>query len=182
LSICIIASLTFFGLGYAYNQGYFHKSPQLKANLYVFRETLGGRDVIATGNVVTDSFENWTASWLGLSGSLNTTARNATQWISFGNASVSQTLTKLTTEATAGGFERALGTVSELWMSSSDASYNVTVTVTATATTTINAVGVHTSGVSDSDSNMVACGAITQSEFPTGSNCTALWIFTLDFN
>lgn len=97
----------------------------------------------------------------------NVTNFNATKWLSAGNATVANTLTKLTTEATSSGFTRAEGTVTQ-YISGGHYGYNVTITFTASATINLNAYGLQWSGVSNSDNNLFGAGAITPQTYNNG--------------
>jgi hypothetical protein len=155
-----------------------HRSPQAKANVFMFKESARGYEEIATGNVITDIGETYIRNAIGFN---NVTGMDVTKYISLGNASVAQTLTKLTTEATTGGFTRATGTV-DAWVNSGDSSYNVTKKFTASATMTINAAGLHWIATGDSSDNLFAAGAITQTTFNANDNCTIVWSITINAN
>jgi hypothetical protein len=131
-------------------------------------------------NLITNLGERYGRNILGFN---NMTSHNATKWISTGNASsIVATLTKLDTETTDGGLERALGTVTAISYSS-DYSFNVTVVYTITATHTINSVGLHWNDTPDSDLNMYACASLGDSyKFNSGDTLTIKWIRQCDDN
>jgi hypothetical protein len=182
LSLVIIA-LTGFVAGYAVQTGAFHRKPRATANLFVFVERPNGKELLASGNTLTDIGEAYAESWLNGCGSANTTARSATEWIAWGNSSIAQTKTILDTEATTAGFERAVATVSARWTNAGDYARNFTITVTATATINLNACGLHWSGVGESDNNLYALAALPQATtFNADDNATAVWAITYDFN
>jgi hypothetical protein len=160
-----------------------HRSPQPKANLFVYKETSSGKELIGSGNVITDIAEAYTEWWMTGCGSANATARSAPMWISLGNATVGQTLTKLTTEATTSGFERAAASASAQFTYNGDYARNFTKTFTASATITINAAGSHWVVTGDSDNNMYACGSLGGSQaFNAADNCTIVWMYVWDCN
>ena len=154
---------------------------QQTPNVYVFREIAGGRELISSGhNVITDIGERYDRNVLGFN---NVTSFNATKWISIGNATVSQTLTKLTTEATAGGFERAEATVTS-YLSGNDYGYNITITFTSTVQTNLNAAGLHWNPTGNSDNNMYAAYALTggAATYTVGSKAIIIWLVLRDDN
>jgi len=160
-----------------------HRSPSPKENLFVFKETAWGKSLILSGNVITDIGENWTEQWMTGCGAANTTSRSAPMYFSLGNATVAQTLTKLTTEATNGGFARAAATASIAFKYGTDVARNFTKTFTATSAMTINAAGAHWDSTGNSDNNMYACGALgTDQLFNINDNCTIIWMDVWDSN
>lgn len=154
-----------------------HETP----NVFIFREEGGARELVDAGhNIITDIGEQYDRNVLGFN---NVTNFNATKWISVGNATVSQTLTKLTTEATTGGFERALATVTSYY-SGGDYGYNITITLTASSQMNIDAAGLHWSGVGNSDNNLYAARALTggAATFTVGSKCIIIWLILRNDN
>ena len=184
-SVLVLVALASFSMGYAVQTGVFeHGHGKAVANLYIFTEQANAdgtvyRGALLIGNSLTAIGEQYAESWLGGCGSLNTTARNATQWISWGNSSIATSKTKLDTEATNAGFGRALATVSAAWQNGGHYARNFTITITATATINLNACGLHWSGTASSDSNLYALAALPQATtFNLNDNATALWIIT----
>ena len=152
---------------------YVHRDPRASVNVFVITETAAGRNEMASGNVITDLFETNLRNTYGFyNDTMVPNATNMTKYISVGNCTPAQTLTKITTEATNNGFARATGTVAA-WQNGTDAALNVTKTFTAaTAATTIDSAGLNWYATSDSDNNLVAVAAITQTAFAIGDNCT----------
>lgn len=151
-----------------------------RVNVYIVMETAHGTETIATHNVITDIGEIYARNILGWN---NVTGHNATQWIALGNASVSQTDTKLDTEATSTGFTRAANDSCTHWINSGDYAYNVTKKFTATGAITINATALQWSGVSNSDNNAYAIASLGGSQgFENNWNCTITWAVTYNFN
>jgi hypothetical protein len=160
-----------------------HHSPHPTANVFLTVQNEFGVYDIPTSNVITDIGENYTGNWMGYCGTLNTTARNATQWISLSNdASPSQTWTKLPNEATTFGAGRALGTLSDPWMSSGDYAYNVTNKFTFTGAITLQCAGLQWSGEASSDNNLFACASFTQTAFDNNWNLTITWAIVWNAN
>ena len=181
----VMVALASFGVGYAWQNGVFaHGHGKAVANLYIFTEQAGadGRTYYGSfmvGNSLTAIGEQYAESWLSDCGSMNTTARNATQWISWGNSTITTAKTILDTEATTAGFGRALATVSARWDNAGHYARNFTITITASATVNLNACGLHTSGVAGSDNVLYALAALPQATtFNLNDNATALWVIT----
>jgi hypothetical protein len=179
LTTVILSSLVGFGLKTEFND-HVHVDPKAKANVYVFAETSSGTEVLCPGNQIQDIGDAFVGSLVGLAGSGNTTARNATQWISLSNNALpAQSATQLPSEIAANGFTRALGTVSALYINGDgDYGFNVTKTFTATGTQQLQLAGLQWSGVASSDSNLFAAAAFTQTTFNAGDNLTISWSIT----
>ena len=181
-SIIVVAVLLAgFTTGYAWQNGYFHRSPRLSVNVFVQIETPTYTGEIPIGNLITNIGEQYDRDILGYN---NVTVFNTTTCITLGNTTtVAATLTKETTEATNGGFARQNGTVAGGQNAGSDHYYNATYMFTSTVDMNINSTGLHWSNVSNSDSNMFAVASLGASySFPTGSNCTIVWQIVIDAN
>lgn len=181
----VMVALASFGVGYAVQTGLFeHGHAKAVANLYIFTEQARAdgtvyHGVYLVGNTLTAIGEQYAEYWLGGSGSMNTTALNATQWISWGNSTITTAKTILDTEATTAGFGRALATVSAEWSNGGHYARNFTITITASATINLNACGLHWSGVASAASTLYALAALPQATtFNTSDNCSALWEIT----
>lgn len=176
ISACLSSSI----VTYAVTSGYFtHQNPQAKDNVYVFKESPEGIDLIGSGNLITDIGERYVRNILGFD---NVSSNNATKWISLGNSSIVATNTKLDTEATATGFTRALGAVTA-WVNSGDYAYNVTKKFTATGNIRINATALHWNSTSNSDGNAFAMASLGGYEdFENNWNCTIVWVVTWNAN
>ena len=157
-----------------------HKDPGYSANVFYLFETSHGTWGGMAGNVITNLGECYVRNIMGFN---NETGHNETKWISLSNdASPAATWTKLTNEVTANGFGRALGTVAA-WNNGTDYAFNVTKTFTATADgNELQCAGLNWNDTPDSDSNLFACAAFTQTTFNTGDNCTITWVITWDAN
>jgi len=156
-----------------------HKTPQIEANVFIFKESAKGTELISSGNVITNIGEQYVRNLVGF---VNGTAANATQWISLSNdASPAATWTKLPNEITTAGFERALGT-GVGWTYSGDFSYNYSKKFTATGAITAQCAGLQWSPDASSDNNLFACAAFTQTVFAANDNCTIVWMITVDAN
>jgi hypothetical protein len=172
-----------FVAGYSGPSFYQHRNPQVVANVFVIVESVNGRTEIPTGNVMTDLFETNLRNTYGFYNDTTLpNSTNMTKYISVGNCTPAQTLTKITTEANENGFSRAVGTVST-WQNGTDAAFNVTKTFTcATAAETINSAGLNWFATANTDGNLAAVAAITQTTFAVGDNCTITWVITFDAN
>ncbi len=159
-----------------------HQDPRVTANVYL-TENLGGVvSEIYAGNLITDIGETWIRDWIGLAGSGNTTSRNAAQWISLSNdASPSAAWTQLSTEVNADGFSRALGTVTG-WVNSGDAAFNVSKTFTALGAQTLQCAGLQWVDTAESDGNLFAAAAFTQTTFNAADTLTITWVITVNAN
>ena len=156
-----------------------HRSPRLKANVFILYETARGTWKGGSGNIITNIGERYARNVFGWD---NVTAFNATQWISLGNATAGAALTKLTTEATTLGFTRAANDTCVAWNNGTDYAYNVTNQFTASGTIRVDATGLQWSGTSDSDNNLFAVADITATTFENNDNCTITWVITWDAN
>lgn len=178
LTVTLIAALAF-TIGYAVNPIAVHQNPSVSYNVQVFKD---GIQISEAGNVITDIGEDWIADWIGLAGADNTTARSAAQWISLSNdASPDASWTKLTNEVAANGFTRALGDVAA-WTNSGDSAFNVTKTFTATGTQQLQCAGLNWAETAESDNNLFACAAFTQTTFNSGDTLTITWSITINAN
>ena len=156
-----------------------HQPTRWSANVFYHFETLGAGDIYGgSGNVITNIGERYARNILGFD---NVTANNATEYISLGNATAGVALTKLTTEATTTGFDRATGSV-VAWNNGTDHAYNITNQFTATGTIRVDATGLHWNPTDDSDDNMFSCADITATTFENNDNCTIVWVITCDGN
>lgn len=155
-------------------------NPSVRANLFVFVETIEGTSEGQSHNLITNIGEQYPRDILGFD---NVTNHNATKWISFSNTGTpSVTWTELDTEVNANGFSRALASV-VAWMDGTDYAYNVTKKFTATGTQQLKNVGLQWSGVALSDNNLFACAGLPQqTTFNSGDNCTILWVVTYNGN
>jgi hypothetical protein len=161
---------------YAALMVYQHRSPKATVNVFVFKETAEGIELLSSGNVITDIGEDYVRDALSAGGTIN-----QTKWISLSNdASPVQTWTKLPNELTNLGFARALGTVTQ-WTSGTDYAYNVTKKFTATGAVTAQCAGLQWNDVL-SDNNLFACAAFTQTVFAANDNCTIVWMIVIDAN
>jgi len=177
----VLTALLSFTCTYAYQHGLFnYRKQKAVANVFVFAETAEGTYQIGGHNVITDIGEKYLRDILGFD---NVTGNNATKWIAVSNdASPDATWTKLAGEKTASGFERALGSVAS-WMNGTDYAYNVTKKFTSTADAqTLQCAGLQWSGDGDTDNNLFACAAFTQTTFNTNDNCTIKWVITWNAN
>ena len=162
---------------------YTHRDPQVSVNVFVITETAAGRSEFVGGNVITNLWEtNLRNTYAFYNDTMVPNATNMTKYISVGNCTPAATLTIITDEAAENGFTRAVGTVAA-WQNGTDAAFNVSKTFTcATAAETIDSAGLNWFADSDSDLNLVAVAAITQTAFAVGDNCTILWVITFDAN
>ena len=166
-------------LGYSIRNGYIgHKDPSPRANVYYFFETSKGSYGGRGGNVITNIGEQYVRNAIGFN---NVTNFNYTGWISLGNATVSASLTKLTTEATTDGADRKAGTVTT-WMNGTDYAYNVTNEFNLSGTIRLGESGLHWNDTDNSDNNMFACDDFTDTTFESGDNLTITWVITWDAN
>ena len=182
ITVVLVATLFFVVGGYVFSQNLFsrHKDPQPVANVYVFKETPEGIDLIFGGNVITDGAERYVRNILGNN---NETTHNATQWISLGNSTIAQTKTKLDSEATSAGFTRAANDSYVAWINGGDYAYNVTKKFTATGKIQINATGLHYHPTSNTDNNLFALASLGGAQdFQNNWNCTIIWVITWNAN
>jgi len=183
-TILLIAFLLGFSFGYIEGQPepvFGHRPPRASANVYVFVETAEGKAQIASGNVITNIGEQYVRNILGFE---NITEYNATQWITVSNdASPVATWTKLANEKTADGFTRAANDSCVAWQNGGDYAYNVTKKFTATSDSVeLQCAGLQWSGQSNTDNNLFAAAAFTQTTFNTNDNCTIVWVITINAN
>jgi len=172
-----------------FNIGYFvrphelllgHRDPKVKVNIFVLHESAEGLASLSGGNVITNIGEQYVRNILGFD---NVTANNATQWISLSNdASPSATWTKLPNEITATGFARAANDSCTAWVNSGDYAYNVSKKFTATGAVTAQCAGLNWHPTGDSDNNLFAAAAFTQTTFANNDNCTIVWVITVNAN
>ena len=178
--LCLVSILSF-SMGYAWQQGGFiqHRNPTVKANVYMFKETVDGTEVMPTSNVITNIGEKYVRDILGFD---NVTGHNATKWISLCNTGTPDaTWTQLETEINANGFTRALGTVVS-WMNGTDYAYNVTKKFTATGTQQLKNAGLQWRDTPVSNDNLFACAGFDQTTFNADDNCTIRWVITWNAN
>lgn len=156
-----------------------HKNPNVQWNVYAFKDGVSIGE--GEGNLITDIGETWLRDWAGCSAS-NTTSRDGLRYISLCNtASPAAAWTKLTSEVTDNGFDRNEGTVT--WVTNSgDAAINVTKTFTATGTQQLQTAGLNWVATDDSDNNLFAAAAFTQTTFNAGDTLTIVWTITFDAN
>jgi len=156
------------------NKTFYHKTPEWKVNLYVSLETSRGNSEFASGNMLTDQFENMTRDvWAFNNGSAWSPAFGPAQWMSCGNATVASSLTTITEISSGGGARGGNDSVVQ-WSYQSHSAFNVTKKFTFTATHTINAMGLYWSSTGNS---LVAAAALPQSTlFNSGDNATGVWI------
>lgn len=159
-----------------------HRAPKVNANVYVLHESMNGKEVIPTGNVITNIAEIALRNLLAFDNDTGLDGANVTDYISLGNSTVAATLTKITTECdNSSAFGRAQGTVTS-WYNGTDYAYNVTKTFMANATVTIDTAGLNWFWSDESDGNLFAVAAITQTAFAASDNCTITWVITIDAN
>lgn len=149
-----------------------HFDPEPDVNVYIGYELFSGKSELQAGNLITNIGENQTCIRFHTNG---TYVR--LQWISIGNATAAASLTQLTTQ-----HDRKGGTLSNIWTSSGDQSFNVTYKWTFASTVNLNCAGSH--WAASGDNNMFACadfpsGAQT---FTSGENLTVKWVFTFNCN
>lgn len=162
------------------NSGFLdHHDPVVHANVFFHLEEPVGVSDFQSGNVMTTLSEENMRNWMGFGN--QTSSTNYTQYISLGNATIANTLTKLGVEATTGNFSRSLAITNVAWQNGTHYAFNSTYTWYCTATVAVNATGFHWSGVSDSSGNMAACAYLTDGtmhQFTVTSNCTVTWVIT----
>lgn len=113
-----------------------------------------------------------------IDGGTGLTNLNATVF-SYGNATPAIGLTKLTQEASTGGFGRAAADSVVQWLNGGHYAANFTKTIHCSATITLNAVGIQWSDAAGSDLNLYAVFALSQSTtFNVGDNFTGTFIHT----
>jgi len=102
------------------------------------------------------------------------------KYIALGNCSVSQTKTKLDSEATTAGAGRALATRT-FWISGGDYAFNLTKKFTFTGTITLNATAAHWSGTANA-ADAYAIANIPETTFQNNWNLTITWMFVYNGN
>lgn len=179
-AITLIALLSGSFIGYNLAPTYeAHKNPSVQWNVYAFKDGILVGE--GEGNLITDIGETWLRDWAGCTAA-NTTSRSGAQYISLCNtASPLVTWTKLTSEVTANGFDRQAGTIA-WWTNSGDSAFNVTKTFTATGTQQLQTAGLNWVSTGDSDNNLFAAAAFTQTTFNAGDTLTITWTITFDAN
>jgi len=178
LPLSLLIFLVAFSIGYTLNPLNNHRDPQVSANVYIFKETTTGKDLVSSGNVITNIGERMIRNLIGF----NNESNYLCNYISLGNATVGQTLTQLTTEATTTGFDRQTGAV-VAWINSADYAFNVTKKFTATGDINVNAAGLHWVATDDTDNNMFACASLGGAQaFENNWNCTIVWSITWNAN
>jgi hypothetical protein len=176
----ILCCLIAFTSGYAIQNAYINKHQPSRggANVFLTVESPMGIYDIPITNLITNIGENETATRQRVGDTYV-----AIKYISLGNATASVSLTKLTTEATTLGAERAEGTVSALWLYGGvDAAYNVTHKFTFTGDITLNCAGGNWDPVGDSDNNLYSCADFTETAFANNWNLTITWVYVFDGN
>jgi len=155
-----------------------HKSNELKTNVFMIIEKYDYHATLEIGNVITNIGEQYIRNVLGFN---NITSFNATKWISLGNASATQTLTKLTQELTTANGVRALATATAHYLSG-DYATNFTKKFTFTGTCRFNATGLQWNSTPDSDGNLFAVANIEELTWNNNENCTIIWSVIHDAN
>lgn len=180
LTVGLICSCLFFALGYAYAPNFEeHKNPSVQWNVFAFKDGICIGE--GSGNLITDIGETWLRDWAASSAG-NTTERSGARYISLCNtASPTADWTKLTSEVTANGFDRQEGSVT-WWTNSGDSAFNVTKTFTASGTQQLQTAGLNWVATDDSDNNLFAAAAFTQTTFNAGDTLTITWTITFDAN
>jgi len=185
---CILMSccLVSFGVGYSVQNGSLnhHTQPELRANVFVLHEGIGGVEEIAGANVITNGGEQYVRNALAFNNATTGSTSgflNTTTCIGVGNTTTpAATSTYFDTEATTNGFGRSNGTTTAWYNTTgSNFAFNVTKTYTAaTAATNINSAGLfwNTGNVTGS---LFAIAAITATTFNVGDNCTITWVITV---
>ena len=180
ITALVIVALLSGTIGYCWKQGLFnsHHAPQTTINLYVFKETPEGIELVYSGNVLTDRIEKKLANIFGF----NNETVYAWTYIALGNSTVSQTKNKLDTEATTLGFARANSTSVVRWISSGDYSVNYTKKFTALGDITINAAALHETGVGETADAVAMASLGGDQSFQNNWNCTIVWTITWNAN
>lgn len=181
LSVFLLSILLSFSAGYLYQRSQLESSPLIYANVFVLIEKPTGHEYIGIGsimvhNTLVDQFEQEARDLFADGGSAD-----AYKYIALGNSSIEQTKTKLDTEVTSSGFERALGTVVK-WTYDGDYSMNVTKKFTATGSITINAVALHKSAVGETADACSVASLGGYQAFQSGWNCTIVYVLRFNFN
>jgi len=179
VAVSLIAVLTFLG-GYSIAQVSLknHRNPSARDNVYIFKETPKGTEMIYGGNIITDRFENKLANIFGFD---NETVYE-TKWIALGNSSISKTKTKLDTEATGSGFHRQVSSSIVKWTNGEDIAVNYTLKFTANETVQINAAALHESITAEATDCVALASLGGAQDFEDNWNCTIVWALTWDAN
>jgi len=179
LVVITLVAVLMFSMGYSVRNGVFsHRDPQVNVNMYVLKETPEGNDLIYSGNVITDRFENKLGNIFGF----NNETVYETKWIALGNSTIDQTKTKLDAEATTLGFARAVADSVVKWSNGGDTAINYTKKFTATGDIQIDATALHES-VTGEATDAVALASLGGAEdFKNNWNCTIIWVLTWNAN
>lgn len=180
LTLITITFLCASVVGYALHSSSLQRRPKLRVNVYMLHESVSGKHLEKSGNLITDIGERYVRNILGFD---NVTDHNATKWISLSNdATPLVTWTKLPNEITTdNGFRRALATMTT-WMNGTDYAYNASNKFTATGTQQLQCAGANWNPTRDSDNNLFAAATFSQTTFNSGDNCTITWVITWDAN
>lgn len=157
-----------------------HKDPATVTNVEFTITSESGTVIYRSGNINTKIGERYDRNNAGFANGTGSDTVNATIYISVGNATPANTLTKLTTECVDSGFVRKAGTPVH-WMNGTHWGFNVSATFTASALIAFQSAGLHWNLASDSDANLYACAYLTDGnyhQFTATSTCTVKWIVT----
>lgn len=182
ISVLLIGILVGYAiLGFSFtNWSPFHKDPATVTNVEFTISDNSGTHIYRSPNLNTIYGERYDRNNAGFANGTGSSTVNATIYISLGNATPANTLTKLTTEATTSGFVRKAGTPVH-WMNGTHWGYNVSATFTATALIAVQTAGLHWNIASGSTTNMYAVAYLTDGsyhQFTATSTCTVKWIVT----
>lgn len=155
-----------------------HHSPQVQANVYVFKETTTGKDMIYSGNVLTDRIEQKVRNIFAWN---NETVYDF-NYIALGNSTIDQTNNKLDTEATTLGFGRAANDTCVGWTDGGDFAFNVTNKFTATGNIWVNATALHETGTPNAQDAVAIASLGAMEDFQNNWNCTIIWSITWNAN
>ena len=105
---------------------------------------------------------------------------NVTDWMSLGNCTPANTLTKITTEASTGNLSRQQSYSTVSWMNGTHRAVNFTCEWTGTLNyVSVSAIGLHWNPTGDLNLYAVAyCTDGTYQQFGVGSKATAIWTIT----
>jgi hypothetical protein len=154
------------------------KEITVRANFYVFCETIHGNFTYESHNTVTNIFLKFLRDSVGFN---NATGWNATQWIAIGNLSGTAASTKLDVECTNASWAGSGRTQASV---SANTNYVYNATVTFHFTTggsssypiNINTAALMYSGVASADNSMAAFGTLSPNPtFNSGDNMTVTW-------
>ena len=151
---------------------------RIKCRVIMIRQTMEGIFTTGQDNTAMDIGEQYARNILGFN---NVTNHNATKFISLGNATIAQTLTKLTQEVTTVGGERAEANPTAHNFGG-DYIVNYTKEFTFTGDVYFDSTGLHWNPTGDSDNNMYACVAIDAYTWHNAEKCTIIWSVTYNFN